>query len=121
MPLGVTAALPWPFELLRRFWGARDSLAVILREIKGKWSSVKQQCKIETSPPPNTVLPQAALKNMPISPEGSGGALAEGRQLPGLPTAPPWAGEVPVPGPRGKGAEGWQQLLQVRTEGSRSS
>lgn len=39
VPPRVTVDQPWPFQLLRRFWAAWDSLVVIVQERKGKWSS----------------------------------------------------------------------------------
>ena len=94
MPPGVTVDLPWPFQLLRRFWGAQDTLAMILQEIKGKWNS---SARPRPLPLQIQSCPRQCLKIVPVSLEGSGCAPAEGGQLPGLPTAPPWAGAVPVP------------------------
>lgn len=46
---------PQPFQLLRRFWAAWDSLVMILQEIKGKWSSRARRRPLQTQPVPGRV------------------------------------------------------------------
>lgn len=69
LPPGVTVHhLPWPLQLMRRFWGAWVSLAMILQGIKGTWSS-----SVRLRPLPLQILscPGHCLKIVPVSLEGS--------------------------------------------------
>lgn len=89
MQPGVAADLPQPFQLLRRFLGAWDSLAMILQEVKGKWNS---SARPRPLPLQIQSCPRQCSKIVPVLLEKSGCAPAEG----GLPTALPGAGVVLV-------------------------
>lgn len=119
MQPGVAADMPQPFQLLRRFLGAWDSLAMILQEVKGKWNSGARPRPL---PLQIQSCPRQCSKIVPVLLEESVCAPAEG----GLPAALPGAGVVLVLAVVQRGGRAvcsrqqGQQLLQVRTRGSRS-
>lgn len=121
VPPGVAVHLPWSLQLLWRFWGAWISLAMILKGIKGKWSS-----RVRPRLLPLHILSSPGHCRTASVTVGELPCPAEGGQLLGLPTPLPQAGAVLglVAVQRGSRAVccgcRTSSFLQARTESSRA-